>query len=713
MSYLLLAQGIQDRSQFVYGWESVAVYGGGIGTIKIVEQPVNVTGVFLILPFSNYSIDGSYNLAYDYSEQALSWGDGSATTISEDNLYTLNDSSGKIIYAAVDFSALPGSDQTDNGLEVSTSTAIQGLDDTVGQTTISFAQVDSYYFARISGAPGYRFTMYISQDLLEWRRIFLLSDDYKDRWPGKNIIYFDGKYYMGSTGVHAQMWESSDLFYWKLNKDFYDDISSEYNGCHELAVFGEELYVGIRFAGSTVEGEIWKTADGSSWSKVVDQFDTSYNTGPEQLFTWGGYLYALTQNSTNGAQVWRSSDGINFLKVFNAPVATTGLYYTIHNNVLYIASYDNGSSETKIWKTENGSDFTLIMSDGFGDSSNNLGIGAILSGDNFLYITTRNQTVGSQVYRSANGGDSWSQINVNGYGDGSTVVGTRSAIYKDGYFYSSLFYSGTDPSEILRYGIITKQILSIYDGLLKQIQSGDKSTEESYAAIAKSIGSRADSLARASYESYGKRGESLAKKAESQGTLDNSIADHAESEAKRGLSTARHSDSAAERAASLGRRIVIRDLSPQLGGDLDLNGFNLLVTQLPGGVSSLAKSGFVITLTVGENLTFGEVVYFKSDGKVWKAKGDNISTCPVIGVCVVLDGIAADATGSILLRGVIRNEGWSWTSGQILYLSSATAGALSASAPSTVNHVMQVLGVALFPGRIYFNPQLYYATVQP
>jgi hypothetical protein len=60
----------------------------------------------------------------------------------------------------------------------------------------------------------------------------------------------------------------------------------------------------------------------------------------------------------------------------------------------------------------------------------------------------------------------------------------------------------------------------------------------SLATVDKSIGVRAGSLATVD-KSIAIRGESVARKAESQGSLDNSIADHAESEAKRGLSLAR------------------------------------------------------------------------------------------------------------------------------------------------------------------------------
>jgi hypothetical protein len=101
----------------------------------------------------------------------------------------------------------------------------------------------------------------------------------------------------------------------------------------------------------------------------------------------------------------------------------------------------------------------------------------------------------------------------------------------------------------------TKKPVAIYNGILKQIQSGDQTLGESSATISKSIATRAQSLARlGGSESYGKRGESLAKRAESQGILDNSLADYANSVARRAESQALLDNSIADRSNSLGRR---------------------------------------------------------------------------------------------------------------------------------------------------------------
>src|SRR3989304_1192622 len=99
--------------------------------------------------------------------------------------------------------------------------------------------------------------------------------------------------------------------------------------------------------------------------------------------------------------------------------------------------------------------------------------------------------------------------------------------------------------------------------------------------------------------------------------------------------------------------------------------------------------GIMITKTAGENLAFGDPVYFKSDGKAWKAD--------------------ADTSGSILLRGIIRDDAWTWTIGGVIYLS--TGAGLTQSQPTATDEAIQVLGVA-HPNAdtIVWNPSPDYIT---
>ena len=122
-----------------------------------------------------------------------------------------------------------------------------------------------------------------------------------------------------------------------------------------------------------------------------------------------------------------------------------------------------------------------------------------------------------------------------------------------------------------------------------------------------------------------------------------------------------------------------------------------------------AVTGIVGTFTAGENLVFGNVCYMKSDGKLWKADADAESTIPVMAVATA--SITANATGTFLTDGYIRDDSWSaLTIGGRVYCSTTT-GAMTQSAPSGSADVVQILGTAIAAKVIKFRPNEMYITL--
>jgi hypothetical protein len=107
------------------------------------------------------------------------------------------------------------------------------------------------------------------------------------------------------------------------------------------------------------------------------------------------------------------------------------------------------------------------------------------------------------------------------------------------------------------------------------------------------------------------------------------------------------------------------------------------------------------TMTAGEAVVFGDLCYVKSDGKLWKADASAAATMP--GMYMALASISADATGSFLLQGFVRDDSWSWTVGGMIY-ASETAGGLTQTAPSTSGAQVQALGSAISATVIDFRP---------
>jgi hypothetical protein len=115
----------------------------------------------------------------------------------------------------------------------------------------------------------------------------------------------------------------------------------------------------------------------------------------------------------------------------------------------------------------------------------------------------------------------------------------------------------------------------------------------------------------------------------------------------------------------------------------------------------------MLSQIAGAALAAGDVVYLKSaDGKWYDAKADAAATSgPVlIGICPA--AISSGSTGTILIDGVMEKTGWGLTAGSAYYVSPATAGAITATAPSTSGQQVRVVGHALSTVDLYFHPSV-------
>lgn len=104
------------------------------------------------------------------------------------------------------------------------------------------------------------------------------------------------------------------------------------------------------------------------------------------------------------------------------------------------------------------------------------------------------------------------------------------------------------------------------------------------------------------------------------------------------------------------------------------------------------KQDKFLTATAGENVTAGQLCYLKSDGKYWLAKADAEATS--WGKLVIATAsISADASWTF-------QESWDYTTtgltaGSTYYVSEATAGAITVTAPSTTaGDVIRIVGYA-------------------
>lgn len=152
-----------------------------------------------------------------------------------------------------------------------------------------------------------------------------------------------------------------------------------------------------------------------------------------------------------------------------------------------------------------------------------------------------------------------------------------------------------------------------------------------------------------------------------------------------------------------GSALITFDQAVTFGSNLILPDAGTI--KLTSSTTDAKYSGTSIVATAGEILAFGELVYRKSDSKVWKADADAVASMPCVGIVVVAG--AAEAQVTILLTGVVTDTDWNWTVGQRLYVSE-TAGGIENTVGniSDANDVVQIIGVAWTADTILFNPSL-------
>ena len=145
---------------------------------------------------------------------------------------------------------------------------------------------------------------------------------------------------------------------------------------------------------------------------------------------------------------------------------------------------------------------------------------------------------------------------------------------------------------------------------------------------------------------------------------------------------------------------VVDDTTPQLGGNLDLNQFNINLDPTPS--ADHTWNGMIGTFTAGEGMTIGELCYLKSDGKMWQVDASAEATAKGM-LAIATATISTDGAGVFLLRGFIRDDTWTWTVGGDLF-GSETAGLPTQTAPSTSASIVRIIGQAYSADVIYFNP---------
>lgn len=130
--------------------------------------------------------------------------------------------------------------------------------------------------------------------------------------------------------------------------------------------------------------------------------------------------------------------------------------------------------------------------------------------------------------------------------------------------------------------------------------------------------------------------------------------------------------------------------------------------------TNASYSGKTDTVTVGENVSFGQLLYHNlTDNEWYLATGG--ATAAELPAEVLSLGAATDGnTLTVLRMGYVRYDSWAWTvdgSRKMLYASTSTSGTIIENPASvTAGQYTQIIGTINSATTIFFNPGIYFQT---
>ena len=259
-------------------------------------------------------------------------------------------------------------------------------------------------------------------------------------WENQSVALdvFNGQLYAGvsNTSAGARMWRSPDGRNWSPTSELGFGLGKSVPRINDTIVFNGRLYAGTGWDGNVAR--IWRSVNGTAWELVADGgFGDTRNDGIGGFAVFNDALYAIvsTRSGTKGFEIWRSSTGDSggWTRAVSdgfGSVDRNGLASgrVVFNGYLY-GGFGDPKNGATIWRTNNGTDWIQVNMPGFGDPKNaELTTGAVFNGH--LFFATRNDTTGAQLWRSTSG-TTWEQVLTNGFGNSENIKIEALIVWRD------------------------------------------------------------------------------------------------------------------------------------------------------------------------------------------------------------------------------------------------------------------------------------------
>jgi len=252
------------------------------------------------------------------------------------------------------------------------------------------------------------------------------------------ILMFGIIYNAQLTRVHAsQALASKNTSTWlQVNSDGFGD--SQNGQIPSLAVFEGYLYAGTQnYTHHPESSEIWRTSNGITWEKV----DYRLASGCGALIVYQDYLYAGSWGDVNGGNIWRSQNGTDWTDVITdgfSDINNGIARFAVYSDTLYASTW-NSVSGSQIWRTIDGTDWDQFVSSIGNDPDNG---GAISSAEfnDYLYWGVGNWTDGGEIWRTD--GITITPVITNGFGTTENAAVSSLAVFGN-YLYAGVWNSSS------------------------------------------------------------------------------------------------------------------------------------------------------------------------------------------------------------------------------------------------------------------------------
>jgi len=122
------------------------------------------------------------------------------------------------------------------------------------------------------------------------------------------------------------------------------------------------------------------------------------------------------------------------------------------------------------------------------------------------------------------------------------------------------------------------------------------------------------------------------------------------------------------------------------------------------GTITVDVDAFLLIRNAGESVTEGQTLYYNmTDSEAYKAKADSVTTIGNGNDVYLCMWNSTDGSKTLLLEnGYVANSGWSWSAGNTLWVSNATAGSMIVNYPSDSGDQALQVGTAYSATAIHF-----------